>query len=95
MWLCSGKRERLGYKRSGFDPTVTIFFLLIETFSITSQNGSERLRNGNLQRNLQRLHKTLPRHKSRSQIFRSSPMFVLYFSNSFMINPENTKEINV
>ena len=32
MWLCSGKGERLGYKRFGFDPTVTIFFLLIETF---------------------------------------------------------------
>ena len=44
MWLCSGNGERLGYKRSGFDPTVTIFFLLMETFSITSQNGSERLR---------------------------------------------------
>ena len=25
MWLCSGEGERLGYKRSGFDPTVTIF----------------------------------------------------------------------
>ena len=58
-----------------------------------TRNGSERLRN--LQRNLQCLHKTLPKHKSGSQRFRSSPMFVLYFSISFMINPENTKEINV
>ena len=77
MWLCS------------YD----LLIFSTETFSITSQNDSERLRKGNLQRNLQRLHKTLPKHKSRSQIFRSSPMFVLYFSNSFMINPENTKEL--
>ena len=26
MWACSGKGERLGYERSGFD-RVTIFFL--------------------------------------------------------------------
>ena len=34
-WLCSGKGERLGYDRSGFDPGLRSSFFLIETLSIT------------------------------------------------------------
>ena len=55
MW-CSGKGERLGYERFGFDPAGLLsFFFLMETLSITDQTfskwlkkGSDRLRKGNL-----------------------------------------------
>ena len=55
MRWCSGKGERLGYERSGFDPGLRSSFFLIETLSITGQkvskcfrNDSDRLRKGNL-----------------------------------------------
>ena len=37
MWQCShcGKGERLGYKRSGFDPGLRFSFFIIEKLSIT------------------------------------------------------------
>ena len=73
MWLCSGKGERLGYKRSGFNPTVAIFFLF----------------NRNVFNNKFKWHRTFTKAKfatksatppqdakSRSQIISSSPMFV-------------------
>ena len=57
MWQCSGKGERLGQGRSGFDPGLRSSFFLIETLSITGEkfskclkNGSERLRKGKLRR---------------------------------------------
>ena len=55
VWQCSGKGERLGYERSGFDLEVRYSLFLIATLSITSQcqclkNGSDRFRRGNLRR---------------------------------------------
>ena len=55
VWLCSGKGERLGYERSGFDLELRYSLFLIATLSITSQcqclkNGSDRFRKGNLPR---------------------------------------------
>ena len=37
MWYCSGKGERLGQGRSGFDAGLRSSFFLIETLSITGQ----------------------------------------------------------
>ena len=55
VWQCSGKGERLGYERSGFDLESRYFLFLIATLSITSQcqclkNRSDRFRKGNLPR---------------------------------------------
>ena len=64
MWLCSGKRERLGYKRSGFDPTVTIFFLLIKNIS----NNKSKWKRTFTERKFAKKFATPPQDAAKTQI---------------------------